>query len=135
MIVPRMPKTAMIILSILLGIQLLALLLLALYSSLSPRWTDTFDSFAMMRIGSALDQKTLVPLMVGREVSKIRMLDTHPGWIGGSAQEIQEGIVQLDLGGVNALNRNSILLRILETLTCHNGILRCGYGIEMLSTG
>lgn len=87
----------MAIMSTILGVHLLALFLIATYSTLWPRWTLTLNSFAMMRIGAAIADE--VPLMVGRNMDKIKILDDLPGWIGDAAEEF-EPVGRLGLGAL-----------------------------------
>jgi hypothetical protein len=109
-LVPTISFAGIIIVSACLGAHLLGLLLLALYATFSPRWTDKLDAFAMMRIGAAMAQKTPLPLAVGKEMDKIGILDEHPGRIGGSAEEVGQAIVPLELGGPGPINGKSIYL-------------------------
>jgi hypothetical protein len=63
-------------------LDILMLLSLAVYATFTPRWTSTFDSFTMTRMGAAIAED--VPLLVGRENDKIDVLDKIPGCGGGS---------------------------------------------------
>ena len=100
--VPVISHVGVTIISVLLGVDLLALLAMAVYACLTPRWTNQLDSFTMMRIGAAMADK--VPLMVGRRTDKIRALDEIPGWIGDAA-EADEEFGRLGLGGPAKLTR------------------------------
>ncbi|KAL9622815.1 MAG: hypothetical protein Q9160_002934 [Pyrenula sp. 1 TL-2023] len=98
--VPVMSTRAVILISVLLGIDLIALFLLALYASWWPRWTGQLDAFTMMRVGAAVAEN--VPLKVGRSTDQIQVLDGLPGWMGdaGEAEDGQEPkIGELALGG------------------------------------
>ncbi|RAO69357.1 uncharacterized protein BHQ10_005369 [Talaromyces amestolkiae] len=75
---PSMSLPAVIACSILFGLYMIPLLLLALYAAFSHRWTDTLDAFTMLRMGAALGQKDL-PLLVGKNKRKIDILDNLPG--------------------------------------------------------
>ncbi|KAJ5332324.1 uncharacterized protein MYU51_019429 [Penicillium brevicompactum] len=59
-VVPNISFGGMIAISVLLAIYLAALLLIASYAAMFPRWTQSTNGFAMMRIGSAIAEK--VPL-------------------------------------------------------------------------
>ncbi|KAJ7074106.1 hypothetical protein C8F01DRAFT_1272425 [Mycena amicta] len=82
-LVPVISRTAMIALSTLLGVYLLSLLSLAIYSVWSPHWTTRLDSFAMMRIGASLSDK--LPLVLANGASSFKVLDETPGWIGDAS--------------------------------------------------
>ena len=101
--IPVISKTGMIVISTLLGLDLLCLLALAIYSSWTPRWTGQLDSFAMMRIGAALNDQ--ISLSVSNDKSKVRVLDETPGWIGDATGG--EGPVgELGVGAPVPLKRN-----------------------------
>ena len=100
--VPVISETGIILISALLGLDLLALLCMAVYACLSPRWTNQLDAFTMMRLGAAMADK--VPLMVGRRTDNIKALDEIPGWIGDMAEKDEE-IGRLGLGAPVTVNR------------------------------
>lgn len=100
--VPVISEAGIRLVSALLGLDLLALLAMAFYAYLSPRWTDQLDAFTMMRLGAAMADK--VPLMVGRQTDKIKVLDEIPGWIGDTAEKDEE-IGRLGLGAPVTVNR------------------------------
>jgi hypothetical protein len=64
--VPAMSLAGMIVVSVLLGLFLIGLGIMALYASTSPNWTPTLDAFAMMRLGAALSEE--VQLLAGDEL-------------------------------------------------------------------
>lgn len=98
--VPHISRPGIIFVSVLLGLYLLCLFALALYSACIRRWTDTLDSFAMLRIGASIADR--VPLLAARHVGRIRALDETPGWIGNAA----EGAVgELSLAGERPLGK------------------------------
>lgn len=94
--VPVISVAGVIVVSALLGINVLALLLLGLYSAWSPRWTQQLDSFAMMRIGGAISQH--VPLLMAYRLNLVKELRAVPGWMGDQTPE-SEGVGLLGLGG------------------------------------
>lgn len=96
--IPSISREGIIFVSVLLGLFLLCLLAMAIYSAWIPRWTTTLDSFAMMRIGASISGK--VPLLATNHAERIKTLDETPGWIGNEA----EGkIGQICLGGQRPL--------------------------------
>ncbi|KAJ5494553.1 hypothetical protein N7463_010640 [Penicillium fimorum] len=98
--VPQISRAGIIFVSVLLGVDLLCLLALALYSAWIPRWTGTLDSFAMLRIGASISDKT--PLLATQHVEGIKILDETPGWIGNNS----DGKVgELCLGGERPLRK------------------------------
>jgi hypothetical protein len=98
--IPSISQAGMIFVSILLGLDILCLFAIAIYSAWVPRWTVSLDSFAMMRIGASISEK--VPLLATNHAERIKTLDETPGWIGNQAEGLdQKG--QLCLGGVRPL--------------------------------
>ncbi|GLI76249.1 hypothetical protein PoHVEF18_004520 [Penicillium ochrochloron] len=75
--IPVLSRRGLILISIILGLDILMLLSLAVYAPFTPRWTSTFDSFTMMRMGAAMAEDVPVPLLVGRETDKIDVLDKN----------------------------------------------------------
>ncbi|KAE8442481.1 hypothetical protein EG329_003324 [Mollisiaceae sp. DMI_Dod_QoI] len=57
--VPTISRAGIILISSLLALYLLSIFILAVYASLSPRWTYQLDAFAMMKIGAASRTKSL----------------------------------------------------------------------------
>ena len=102
---PSISITGIAVISVLLGIYLLCLFLLAMYSFLSPRWTSQLDSFAMMRIGAAMADE--VPLRVSGNESKLEVLDRTPGFIGDGAGG-QDGVGEIGLGLPGRLVRRKL---------------------------
>lgn len=62
----------MILISVLLGIDLIALFVMGIYASFSVQWTNQSDSSAM----------DTLPLLVGLQKDTMRILDRLPGSIG-----------------------------------------------------
>ena len=79
---PSMSKAAMILLSILILIQLLGLCSLAFYAHSRPTWTDSLNSFALLRLGAAMADD--LPLISAIEAGELAMLDETCGWVGDS---------------------------------------------------
>lgn len=96
---PSMSKAAMILLSILILIQLLGLCFLALYAHSGPTWTDSLNSFALIRLGAAMaNDLPLISAMESRELTK---LDEIHGWVGDSGGT--EEFRTLTVGGLEQL--------------------------------
>jgi hypothetical protein len=100
--VPAISRGSLIVISVLLGLYITILLTLAVYATWSPRWTAKLDSFAMMRIGAVIADQ--VPLLVGRETHRIKVLDENPGWISDQAGD-NDRMGMLGLGGKDKLKR------------------------------
>ncbi|RAO67724.1 uncharacterized protein BHQ10_003736 [Talaromyces amestolkiae] len=75
---PSLSRTGMIVGSVLLALYLIPSLCLAIWAAASRRWTDTLDAFTMLRMGAAVGQQEL-PLLVGKKMHKIQVLDDWPG--------------------------------------------------------
>ncbi|KAI9369667.1 hypothetical protein BJX61DRAFT_545352 [Aspergillus egyptiacus] len=100
--VPVISDTGIILISVLIGIDILALYAMAVYTCLVPRWTDNLDAFAMLRIGSALGEK--VPLKVAPVPDDVSVLDEIAGWVGDLEEQ----------GPVGSRPRRDILLDSLS---------------------
>jgi hypothetical protein len=98
--IPSISRAGVIFISVLLGLHLLFLLALSLYSAWIPRWTEKLDSFAMLRIGASISEK--VPLLATQHTDRIKALDDAPGWMGNSSQN---DIGELCLGGEQQLTK------------------------------
>lgn len=99
--IPVISRAGLILISILLTIDFLVLLSLAIYATITPRWTSTMDSFTMIRMGAAVADK--VPLLVGRQTDKIDVLDAIPGCVGDQSDE-SDLIGKLGLGAPRPLD-------------------------------
>ena len=99
--VPSMSHAGMYVISILLAVFLLSLFAMALYSTWQVRWTRQLDAFAMMRVGAAV--KDQVPLLVGRRLDKMTVLDRMPGWVGDEDPDGEIGT--LGVGARNTLGK------------------------------
>lgn len=100
--VPVISATGMIVISVLIGTFLSALLALAIYSAVLPRWADQLDAFAMLRIGASISDD--IQFRATEHTRKITALDRLPGWIGDATDgEDERG--QLALGARGPLNR------------------------------
>ncbi|KAI9851606.1 MAG: hypothetical protein M1838_003200 [Thelocarpon superellum] len=96
---PQMSQAAMIIISLLIGIDLCLLLALATYTSFSYTWTSSFDSFAMMRIGAANAED--LPLLLGDGERTMRVLGALRGWVGDAEPDAEVG--RLEVGAAAPL--------------------------------
>ena len=99
---PTISRVGMILISVLLSIDLIALFAMGIYASFSVRWTNQLDSFAMIRLGASMADK--IPLLVGLQKDKMRILDQLPGSIGDTSEE-HEMIGRLGLGGLTGLSK------------------------------
>ncbi|KAJ5190636.1 uncharacterized protein N7498_009621 [Penicillium cinerascens] len=88
-VMPNISLGGMVVISTLLVIYLVALLSIATYAAVLPRWTESMNGFAMMRIGSIAEK---APLLVTYREDDISALDDTPGWIGGSPVEDQQEV-------------------------------------------
>lgn len=111
--IPDLSSAGLILISVLLGLHLSVLIMLAVYSSRTPRWTNQLNSFAMMRIGASVADR--VPLLVGQKTDKIKALDEMPGWIGDSSTK-DDRVGRLALGGPVMLST-----RINRRFECYEG--------------
>lgn len=102
---PYISRAGVIVVSILLALDLLALFALALYASLSPRWTGLLDAFAMIRLGLSLGER--VPLMVVEDSEDVTVMDRIPGFLG-DISEPQSEVGQVGLGGRVPLRRKRL---------------------------
>lgn len=59
---PKWSLGAVVTVSVLIGIQILSLCALMAYTYFYPRWTDTLDGFAMVRVGAQLQRSGRVDL-------------------------------------------------------------------------
>lgn len=100
-VVPSIALAGVVVISVLLAMYLVVLCALAVYASRYPRWTHMLDAFAMMRIGAAVGER--VPLLVGRNVDAIEVLDEIPGWIRDEVDENEE-VGRLALGAKRRLD-------------------------------
>ncbi|KAK4552849.1 hypothetical protein LTR86_009981 [Recurvomyces mirabilis] len=95
----HIPKAAIMLISILLGIYLAALISVAVYSNRGPRWTNRLDSLAMMQYGAAISDR--LPINVVADRDGLEILDEAPGWIGDHHGDASIGV--LGLGGTTPL--------------------------------
>jgi hypothetical protein len=102
MIIPAISRAGMILVSSLWAVYIACLLGFAVYSARSPRWTNTLDAFAMMRVGvAARDER--IALKVGFKTQTIEALDDLPGMMGdATGGEGEVGV--LGLGAPTPLN-------------------------------
>lgn len=99
---PSISLAGIIVVSVLLGLDLLCLVVLAVYSTRVPRWTEQLDSLAMMRLGAAMADQ--LPLRVAKKSERIEILDRVPGGIGDATGG--EGTVgDLGIGAKTPLRR------------------------------
>lgn len=100
--VPVISTTGIATVSALLGLFLLSLFVMAIYSVRISRWTKSLDAFAMMRIGASLSPDLKMHLVP--TVSEMEQLDDKPGWVGDVSGGEGE-IGTLGLGATSLLRR------------------------------
>jgi hypothetical protein len=79
---PVLSKAALIILSVLLGLQLLGLSYLTYYLYRFPTWSDQLDAMAIARIGASLDHRGVLPALGPVRQKDTDALKTVDGLIG-----------------------------------------------------
>ena len=89
---PTISLAGIIIMSILIGLDLLGLLATALYASWFLRWTGPLNAFSMMRLGSSIGDR--IPLKTSADDDEVRVLDELPGWMGVEGDK-SSGLVML----------------------------------------
>ncbi|KAK2031862.1 hypothetical protein LX32DRAFT_612935 [Colletotrichum zoysiae] len=96
-VAPRHSLGATVAISLLIGAQAVALVLLVCYIYSLPTWTDTLDAFAMMRLGAHLRGSVELPVLgrvSRREVAVLGETDGLLGVVPGTAGD-SEGDVEL----------------------------------------
>jgi hypothetical protein len=89
---PTMSVVSMVIVSALLGIDLLALAILAFVASRSVLWTQTLDALALVRIGAALGGAGDELLHFNKDAD---ILDRLPGYMGDDSTSTDVGTISL----------------------------------------
>ncbi|KAI4646106.1 uncharacterized protein J4E79_010615 [Alternaria viburni] len=79
---PFLSKTAVVVLSILIGLQLLGLGYLTYYLYRIPSWTHQLDAMAIARIGASLHGRGVLPAIGSVSKDNIAALQTVGGLIG-----------------------------------------------------
>ena len=100
-----MPLPAMIVISILLAVQLVGLAALAIYASRDNTWTESLDSFAMLRLGASIAED--IPMISSLKSKEAKVLDEKAGWIGDAGEE-GKGIRRLVLGGSEGVKEENL---------------------------
>ncbi|MCJ1377756.1 hypothetical protein MMC17_000852 [Xylographa soralifera] len=95
--IPVISRTGVIVISVFLSLDLVALASMALYAYHTRTWTESLDAFAMMRLGAALVDK--VPLSVCLDPDKIKVLDEIPGWVGDATPDEEAGMLHVGARG------------------------------------
>jgi hypothetical protein len=102
--IPVISHDGMIVVSVLLGLDIASLLTMAIYSAVTPRWTNQFDSFAMMRIGAAMSEH--LPLHVAHRPERIEVLSGFIGDVPPDEADIgkpSKNVGELGLGAAFSL--------------------------------
>jgi hypothetical protein len=79
---PTLSKATLIVLSVLIGIQLLGLGYLTYYLYRVPTWSDQLDAMAMARIGASLGNRGVLPAIGPVSKRDFDVLQTMGGLIG-----------------------------------------------------
>ncbi|GLA91357.1 hypothetical protein AtubIFM57143_003379 [Aspergillus tubingensis] len=95
---------AIAFLSTIIGLHLVGLVIMAFYAGLHPTWTESFDAFAMLRIGVQLaerkDVRAQMPLLGNAETEDTAILDRTDGIIGEDIDAVEtENVGRLVVGG------------------------------------
>ncbi|PYH70632.1 uncharacterized protein BO88DRAFT_362463 [Aspergillus vadensis CBS 113365] len=95
---------AIAFLSTIIGLHLVGLVIMAFYAGLHPTWTESFDAFAMLRIGVQLaerkDVRAQMPLLGNAETEDTAILDRTDGVIGEDIDAVEtENVGRLVVGG------------------------------------
>ena len=93
---PKISSAGIILLSILLAVDLLLLLVVAIYINFSHTWAESFDSLAMMRLGAARADE--LPLQVSSSEVKEKtrgILERMPGWVGDARPDDEVGTMAI----------------------------------------
>ena len=81
----------MVLISVLIVGQLVGLILLAWYASVHPSWTESLDSFAVLRLGAAMVKD--LPLISAIEAKEVLQLDEKEGWVGACQEGTSKRLV------------------------------------------
>lgn len=113
LIKPKWSLAAIVTVSILIGIQIIALCALMAYTYFSPRWTDTLDAFAMVRVGAQLQRFGHVDHLPGirdtdnEDLKSLKDVDGLVGVVAEGRSEIPTGQNGSDQGGDNKSEQHS----------------------------
>ena len=93
---PRISSAGMILLSILLALDVLLLLVIAIYISFSYTWAEDFDSSAMMRLGAAKADELQLQIISKEGKKKTQaILERIPGWVGDARPDDEVGVLAI----------------------------------------
>lgn len=81
-VAPQYSLGATVVLSIIIGIQIMLLVLIVSYIYSSPTWTDTLDAFALLRIGAQLNSSVDLPPLGRTTRDELARLDNLDGMVG-----------------------------------------------------
>lgn len=98
---PTIALAGIVVVSLLLAAQIIGLALLAVYAGRSATWTESLDSWAMMRLGAEVGRDNM-PAVSALDKRVAEVLDEREGWVGDTGWEGREGEVvvrELGLGG------------------------------------
>ncbi|OOF93317.1 hypothetical protein ASPCADRAFT_508493 [Aspergillus carbonarius ITEM 5010] len=109
---PAISRAGILVVSVLIGVDLVGLLVTAVYASWFPRWTGALDALSLLRIGGRVGE--WLPLRVVVDETEVGVLDELPGWVGGDVDGKGErngdgdGVERIALGGMSALRKGVV---------------------------
>lgn len=112
---PTITLAGIVVVSLLLAMQIIGLTLLAIYASRSATWTESLDSWAMLRLGAEIGREEM-PAVSALEAREAEVLDEQKGWVGDMGFEVREGKVdvrELGLGGKGRV-REGVMYRMVR---------------------
>lgn len=112
---PTITLAGIVVVSLLLAMQMIGLTLLAFYASRSATWTESLDSWAMLRLGAEIGREEM-PAVSALEAKEAEVLDAQKGWVGDMGVKGREGEVdvrELGLGGQGRV-REGVLYRMVR---------------------
>lgn len=112
---PTITLAGIIVVSLLLAMQIMGLTLLAIYASRSATWTESLNSWAMLRLGAEIGKEEM-PAVSALEAREAEVLDEQKGWVGDIGIEGREGKVdvrELGLGGQGRV-REGVMYRMVR---------------------
>ncbi len=112
---PSISLAGIVVVSLLLAIQIIGLMLLAIYASRRATWTESLDAWVMLRLGAEIGREEL-PAVSALEAKEAEVLDEQKGWVGDTRFEGREGDIdvgELGLGGRGRV-REGVMYRMVR---------------------
>ncbi|KAF2028540.1 hypothetical protein EK21DRAFT_101717 [Setomelanomma holmii] len=110
---PVVSRAAMIILSVLIGLQLVGLAYLAYYIYRVPTWTGALDAMAMAKIGASLGQQDVLPpigINVQRNLNAMQSVDV----LIGVVEAMEDSRLQLASSNVSDAEGSDVELHHVD---------------------